>query len=156
LERLAKTARLNWPNLTLSHLTAYKRRMKTEELRQYSRLSSKGKLVLSIADDKYSKSWPYKPHLLKPSRFLTALRLRSRMTGDRDTTPGKSTARSQLSKMWLSIGELGPRPRTMYPYENQKNWPPQCQKRLCCNTNSSTKRSTSHRGNIHSNLYRDP
>jgi hypothetical protein len=57
--------------------------MKAKELRQWSRLPSKGKVVLSFADDKHGNSWLYKPELLKPCRFITALRLRSGMKGDR-------------------------------------------------------------------------
>jgi hypothetical protein len=96
LERLAKSVRLNWPIQTFSHLTAYKKRAKTEELRQWSRLPSKGMSVLSFADDKYGNCWLYKPDLFKPSRFITALRLRSDMTGDRPTLY-KSVPQSTVS-----------------------------------------------------------
>jgi hypothetical protein len=85
MEAIARTARLKWPNLTFKDLASYKLRLKRDELKQWSRLPSKGKSVLSFQDDKFGNCWLYKPDLLKPSRFTTALRLRSGTTGDKVT-----------------------------------------------------------------------
>ena len=45
----------------------------------------KGRGVTAFADDRNGKSWLYNPKLLRPSRFLTALRLMGRMTSDKVT-----------------------------------------------------------------------
>jgi hypothetical protein len=85
LGTIARTARLDWPNLTFQDLNSYKRRLKKDEFKKWSQLPSKGRAVLSFQDDRYGNCWLYKPDLLKPSRFTTALRLRSGTTGDRVT-----------------------------------------------------------------------
>ena len=85
LEGLAKHARLQWPILNFRVIDSHKKRMKTEELKAWSQLRSKGKGVASFADDRNGNAWLYNPNLLKPSRFLTALRLRGGMTSDKVT-----------------------------------------------------------------------
>jgi hypothetical protein len=85
LGTIARAARLNWGNLDKNDLTRYKKRQKAEDLHQWSQLPSKGKSVPSFADDVYGNCWLYQPNLLKPSRYITALRLRSGTTGDRVT-----------------------------------------------------------------------
>jgi hypothetical protein len=57
LERLAKSARIQWPILNLRHIDTYKRRQKTLELRQWSLLPTKGKSALSFADDRHGNCW---------------------------------------------------------------------------------------------------
>jgi hypothetical protein len=66
-------------------ITRYKKRQKAEQLHQWSQLPSKGKSVPSFADDVYGNCWLYQPDLLKPSRIITALRLKSGTTRDRVT-----------------------------------------------------------------------
>jgi hypothetical protein len=66
----------------MKKIDAYKRKLKAEELRSWSQLPSKGKSVYSFADDKYSNCWLYEPTLLKPSHFLSALRMRSGTISD--------------------------------------------------------------------------
>jgi hypothetical protein len=83
LDRLAKSASIHWPIPNIRHIDAYKRRQKKMELQKWSQLPTKGKSALSFADDRYGNCWLYDPTLLKPSRFLTALRLRSGTAGDR-------------------------------------------------------------------------
>jgi len=85
LERIAKSIRLPWPQLTTKQIDAHKKRKKAEELRIWSQLPSKGKSVHSFADDKYGNCWLYDPTLSKPCHFLTALRMRSGTTSDRVT-----------------------------------------------------------------------
>ena len=82
LERLAKSARIQWPITNFRQLDAYKKNQE-EELRQWGALPSKGKSIPYFADDRYGNSWLYNPTLLKPCRFLTALSLRSETTSDR-------------------------------------------------------------------------
>jgi hypothetical protein len=85
LETIAQSATINWPNLTFRNIISYKKRQKAEELKQWSQLPSKGKGVLSFQNDQHGNCWLYKPELLKPSRFLSALRLRSGTTADSAT-----------------------------------------------------------------------
>jgi hypothetical protein len=85
MERMAKSARIHWPISNIKQIDSYKRRQKKLELRKWSLLPIKGKSALSFADDRYGNCWLYDPNLLKPSRFLTALRLRSGTAGDRVT-----------------------------------------------------------------------
>jgi hypothetical protein len=75
--RLAKAARIHWPILNIKHIEAYKRRQKKLKLQRWSLLPTKGRSALSFADDRHGNWWLYDPTLLKPSRFLMALRLRS-------------------------------------------------------------------------------
>jgi hypothetical protein len=85
LQSLAKAMRLQWPILNFRAIDAYKKRMKSEELKVWSQLQTKGRGVTSFTDDRYGNAWLYNPNLLKPSRFLTALRLRGGMTSDKVT-----------------------------------------------------------------------
>jgi hypothetical protein len=85
LEAAARSARLNWSTLTFRDLETFKIRKKKEEFKIWSRLPAKGKAVLNFQDDLIGNCWLYKPDLLKPCRYTTALRLRSGTTGDRVT-----------------------------------------------------------------------
>jgi hypothetical protein len=96
LSAIAKAARLNLDDLDQDGITKYKRRQKAEELQQWSQLPSKGKSVPSFADDVHGNCWLYQPDLLKPSRYITALRLRSGTTGDR-VTLHKAVAQPRVS-----------------------------------------------------------
>jgi len=85
LQGTAKAIRLQWPVLNFKSIDAFKKRMKSEELKNWSQLKTKGRGVTSFKDDRNGNAWLYNPNLLKPSRFLTALRLRSGMTSDKVT-----------------------------------------------------------------------
>jgi len=91
---LAKAMRLQWPILNFRHIDAYKKRMKAEELTKWSQLT-KGRGVTSFADDRNGNAWLFNPNLLKPSRFLTALKLRGGMTSDK-VTMSKVTTESNV------------------------------------------------------------
>jgi hypothetical protein len=83
LERLAKSARIQWPITNFKQLDYFKRNQKKLQLREWGALPSKGKSVPSFENDRYGNAWLYNPTLLKPSRFLTALRMKSGTTSDR-------------------------------------------------------------------------
>jgi hypothetical protein len=86
MQRKAKTIRLQWPALTFQQIDNYKKNEKQQvELNNWKSLSSKGKGAHSIAHDRLGNAWLYNPRLLKPSRFLTALRLRGCVIADRVT-----------------------------------------------------------------------
>jgi hypothetical protein len=83
LERLAKSARIPWPINNLRQIEAFKKHQKKLQLREWGALPSKGKSVPAFENDRHGNAWLYNPTLLKPSRFLTALRMRSGTTSDR-------------------------------------------------------------------------
>ena len=56
--------------------------MKADELKAWRQLQTKGRGVTSFMDDRNGNAWLYNPNL-KPSPFLTALRLRGGMTSDK-------------------------------------------------------------------------
>ena len=85
MERMAKSIRLLWPITNTKCIDAHKRRQKAAELWEWSQLPSKGKGVPQFTDDRNGNCCLYDPTLLKPSRYLTALRMRSGTTGDRIT-----------------------------------------------------------------------
>jgi hypothetical protein len=58
-------------------LEAFKRRKKALELEEWQRLPTTGKSVMSFADDPIENAWLFNPKLLKSSRFISALGLRS-------------------------------------------------------------------------------
>jgi hypothetical protein len=85
LQNMAKAMRLQWPILNFKVIDAYKKRAKTKELKTWSQMQMKGRGVMSFMDDRCGNAWLYNPNLLKPSRFLTALKLRGGMTSDKVT-----------------------------------------------------------------------
>jgi hypothetical protein len=85
LERMARLMRIQWPIIDLETIDKYKKRQKALELKQWSQLPSKGRGVDAFADDRFGNCWLYNPTLLKPSRFITALRMRGGTTSDRVT-----------------------------------------------------------------------
>lgn len=82
LKSLAASARINWP-VNLEILQRYKKTMKKQELASWAALVSQGKSVQSLTDDKIGNAWLYKPTLLKPCRFTTALKMRTNTTANR-------------------------------------------------------------------------
>ena len=84
LSSLAKAMRLTWPILNFRVIDSYKKQMRNNELKCWSQMT-KGRGVTSFTDDRSGNAWLYKPTLLKPSRFLTALKLRGGMTSDKVT-----------------------------------------------------------------------
>jgi hypothetical protein len=85
LKSIAEAMRLQWPIMNFTVIDSYKKRMKSAELERWSQLQTKGRGVQSFVDDRNGNAGLYNPSLLKPSRFLTALRLRGGMTSDKVT-----------------------------------------------------------------------
>jgi hypothetical protein len=56
-----------------------------EELSRWASLSAQGKSVKALADNRIANVWLVNPELLKPSRFTTALRMRTNTTGGKVT-----------------------------------------------------------------------
>ncbi|XP_011686437.1 PREDICTED: uncharacterized protein LOC105449133 [Wasmannia auropunctata] len=82
LKSLSASARINWP-LSLEGIRRYKITAKKTELAAWATLVTQGKSVQSLTDDKFGNAWLYKPTLLKPGRFTTALRMRTNTTANR-------------------------------------------------------------------------
>lgn len=82
LKSLAKSARINWP-LEEVTIKQYKASEKRKELASWSALVSQGKAVKSYTDDRVRNAWLYRPTLLKPCRFITALKMRTNTTANR-------------------------------------------------------------------------
>ena len=85
LERMAKSIQIKWPISNTKCIDTHKCSQQAIELRGWSQLPSIGKSVLQFADDRYGNCWLYIPSLLKPSRYLAALKVRSGNTSDRVT-----------------------------------------------------------------------
>lgn len=83
LKNLAKAVRINWPVVDAKDIDKYKMREKKRELASWASLSTQGKSVKSLADDKIANAWLYKPTLLKPCRFITALKMRTNTTANK-------------------------------------------------------------------------
>jgi hypothetical protein len=84
LRDLTNAMRLTWPILNFRVIDAYKKRMRADEQKYWSQLT-KCRGVTSFTDDRNGNAWLYNPNLLKPIRFLTALKLRGGMTSDKVT-----------------------------------------------------------------------
>ncbi|GJQ78142.1 hypothetical protein Trydic_g15967 [Trypoxylus dichotomus] len=83
LKRLANSVRVNWPLQSLKDIQSYKRRAKKTELAGWAELNTQGKSVQSLTDDPIGNAWLYKPQLLQPCRFITALKMRTNTTANR-------------------------------------------------------------------------
>jgi hypothetical protein len=119
LEKMARSMRIQWPILDLETIDRFKKRQKALELKEWSQLPSKGKGVRAFADDRFGNCWLYNPTLLKPSRFLTALRMRGGTTSD--TKKGHAAGDSKMPQMQGLLGNLGTYFGSMHPHENEKN-----------------------------------
>ncbi|XP_068917750.1 uncharacterized protein [Tenebrio molitor] len=84
LNSLAKATRVNpWPTYDPKDLDRYKLAMKRSELARWASLVSQGKSIMSFADNKIANAWLTNKKLLKPGNFISALRLRANVAGDR-------------------------------------------------------------------------
>jgi hypothetical protein len=63
LQSLAMAMRLQWPVLNFRVIDAYKKRMKTDELKAWGKLQTKGRGITSFTDDRNGNAWMYKPNL---------------------------------------------------------------------------------------------
>lgn len=84
LRRTANSVRINYP-YTASDLRQFQRRCVRSELERWESLEAQGKAARSLRGDKAGNAFMYDPSLLKPSRFITALQLRTNTGGNRTT-----------------------------------------------------------------------
>ncbi|XP_076303081.1 uncharacterized protein LOC143221543 [Lasioglossum baleicum] len=83
LRSQARAARLNWPVASVKQVDKWKADAKKRELQLWGECTAQGKAVHNYKNDRIGNAWLYNPTLLKPSRFLTALRLRTDTAGNR-------------------------------------------------------------------------
>lgn len=80
LKQTANSLRINWP-ATLEDVERAKIRLKRDHLKQWMDLGSQGQGVRDFAADRTGNCWLKQYNLLKPSRFIDAIRLRTNTYG---------------------------------------------------------------------------
>ncbi|XP_076397961.1 uncharacterized protein LOC143266308 [Megachile rotundata] len=80
--KYARSINLTWPT-TMKEIDDARIKLKKAETDRWQQLISQGQGVADYRGDKIGNSWLYNPNLLKPSRYLDALKLRSNTFGTR-------------------------------------------------------------------------
>lgn len=80
LRNLANSVRLNWP-CTIKDVENFKRKAREENLEAWSNQKFQGRGVKALGNDPVGNHWLKNPSLLKPGRYLTALRMISNQVG---------------------------------------------------------------------------
>lgn len=80
LKSIANSLRINWP-ATLEDIDNAKKRLKNETLKSWGDLKSQGQGVSDFRYDKIGNHWLLNPAILKASRYIDALRLRTNTYG---------------------------------------------------------------------------
>ena len=83
LETLARAARISWPITSVDVLRHYKKREKRKELKRWESLKTQGKAVKAFKDDNIANAWLVNPKTLKPSKYVTALKMRANVAADK-------------------------------------------------------------------------
>jgi hypothetical protein len=81
-KKIANSLRINWP-ATLEDIEKAKRRIKSSYIKQWAELKSQGQGVSDFVKVKAGNVWLEEYNLLKPSRFIDALRIRTNTFGTR-------------------------------------------------------------------------
>jgi hypothetical protein len=82
LKKIANSLRINWP-ASLEDIEKARKRLKAAHIKQWAELRSQGQGVLDFSRNKTSNVWLTNYELLKPSRFIDALKLRTNTFGTR-------------------------------------------------------------------------
>jgi hypothetical protein len=83
LQKIAKSARIQWPIRRLRDIEKYKSQEKKRETKQWAQLKSQGKAVHAFTENKVGNAWLTNPEILRPSKYITALKMRANIAGDR-------------------------------------------------------------------------
>jgi hypothetical protein len=83
LQGIARAARISWPITNMKALVQYQSREKKNELKKWAALKSQGKAVKAFKDDNISNAWLINPKVFRPSRYITALRMRANVAADK-------------------------------------------------------------------------
>lgn len=82
IERYASSIGLSWP-VEMKDVERARIILKKKETDRWKGLASQGQGIKEFAGDRIGNEWLYKPELLKPSRYLDALKLRTNTFGSR-------------------------------------------------------------------------
>lgn len=82
IRNYATSVRIRWP-ATMEEIECARADLKRGHLEKWKQLVSQGQGIESFENDKTGNAWLYTPKLLKPSRYLDALRLRTNTFGTR-------------------------------------------------------------------------
>lgn len=80
LKRMSMSLRINYP-CTIKDVEKFKRSKKKEILQEWKSLTFQGKAVDSFTDDPIGNYWLKNPTVLKSSRYITALKMRTNQVG---------------------------------------------------------------------------
>lgn len=83
LQKAAKIARIQWPILRPGQVEKFKAQEKRQEIKEWALLKSQGKAVSAYTENKVGNNWLIKPETLKPSKYITALKMRTNVAGDK-------------------------------------------------------------------------
>lgn len=82
LKKIANSLRINWP-ATSEDIKKARKRLKYAHVKQWSELKSQGQGIKDFCRDKTGNVWLEEYNLLRPSRFIDAIRLRTNTFGTR-------------------------------------------------------------------------
>lgn len=82
LKKIANSLRINWP-ASLEDIEKARKTLKAAHVKQWAELRSQGQGVLDFSRSKIGNVWLREYELLKPSRFIDALKLRTNTFGTR-------------------------------------------------------------------------
>jgi hypothetical protein len=83
MKAIAQGARIEWPIRTRVTIDRYKSREKKKELNRWASQISQGKAVNAFKESKIANAWLMKPDILRPSKYITALKMRANVTADK-------------------------------------------------------------------------
>jgi hypothetical protein len=77
LKRIAQMARIEWPIQNIAEIDRYRAGERRRETARWASLQSQGKAAKSFVGNKVANAWLKNPQLLKPSKYITALKMRA-------------------------------------------------------------------------------
>lgn len=80
IEKYAKSLNLSWPT-TMTKVEEARRECKIRDTEKWRQLISQGQGVTDFGHDRIGNAWLFNPSLLRPSRYLDALKLRTNTFG---------------------------------------------------------------------------
>jgi hypothetical protein len=83
MRKIARSVRMHWPIAKRGEVDKYRAREKKLELKRWARLKSQGKAVAFFTEDKIGNCWLKNTDILKPIKFITALKTRANVAGDK-------------------------------------------------------------------------
>lgn len=106
LSGYANSLRINWPT-SMQGLQAAKKRLRKENTDRWQQLISQGQGVEYFREDRIGNAWLSNPKLLKPSRYIDALKMRTNTFGNKTTL-----SRAKMTDN-VSCRKCGAQPETL-------------------------------------------